>query len=290
MFASMAMADYGAVADLKQEPEVDEPVIEAMTEPQSSFQTDSSRETSEENYAYNSEEDDSYYSDESSVYKGVINYWLTQGVEFDEDGKYHFRRRYRYTIAGMVRHFLYNPLSPEFTSLQLFDWALVLGIAMGFYTALWKWFIEAGVDFFWDTVPGKLGEWGLFTDEEGWFPLYHYIWICPAIFGGILSYIFVIVPTPDQNAWINNVHSRGIQDHSTFFALFFLSTVGMWSGLSLGPELPLVLTAGMVGSWLALSCKQSMLQARVLNLTAASAAVGGFFGFPMAGALFVLEM
>ena len=33
-----------------------------------------------------------------------------------------------------------------------------------------------------------------------------------------------------------------------------------------------------------------MLQARVLNLTAASAAVGGFFGFPMAGALFVLEL
>ena len=66
--------------------------------------------------------------------------------------------------------------------------------------------------------------------------------------------------------------------------------MGMWSGLSLGPELPLVVTAGMVGSWLGLVTKQSMLQARVLNMTAASAAVGGFFGFPMAGALFVLEM
>lgn len=62
------------------------------------------------------------------------------------------------------------------------------------------------------------------------------------------------------------------------------------SGLSLGPELPLVLTAGMVGSWLGVICKQSMLQARVMNITAASAAVGGFFGFPMAGAMFVLEI
>lgn len=61
-------------------------------------------------------------------------------------------------------------------------------------------------------------------------------------------------------------------------------------GLSLGPELPLILTAGMIGSRLAVLCKQSMLQARVLNLTAASAAIGGFFGFPMAGALFVLEV
>ena len=64
----------------------------------------------------------------------------------------------------------------------------------------------------------------------------------------------------------------------------------MASGLSLGPELPLVLTAGMIGSWLGVICKQSMLQARVMNITAASAAVGGFFGFPMAGAMFVLEI
>lgn len=46
----------------------------------------------------------------------------------------------------------------------------------------------------------------------------------------------------------------------------------------------------MIGSWLGVLCRQSMLQARVMNLTAASAAIGGFFGFPMAGALFVLEL
>ena len=54
--------------------------------------------------------------------------------------------------------------------------------------------------------------------------------------------------------------------------------------------MPLVLTAGMVGSWLALKTKQSVLSSRVMNLVAASAAIGGFFGFPMAGALFVLEL
>ena len=116
------------------------------------------------------------------------------------------------------------------------------------------------------------------------------MWICPAIFGGIVSYCFAVLPNkiPDQNDWINNVHNRGVQDYRTFWLLLILSTAGMASGLSLGPELPLVLTAGMAGSWLGISCKQSVLQARVMNLTAASAAVGGFFGFPMAGALFVL--
>jgi H+/Cl- antiporter ClcA len=108
----------------------------------------------------------------------------------------------------------------------------------------------------------------------------------------VLSYIFVILPRkiPGQNEWIAALHARGVQDHETFWPLFVLSTLGMSSGLSLGPELPLVLTAGMVGSWLGVISKQSMLQARVMNLTAASAAVGGFFGFPMAGAMFVLEI
>lgn len=89
---------------------------------------------------------------------------------------------------------------------------------------------------------------------------------------------------------VDYVSFYAIQDHETFWNLFFLSTAGMASGLSLGPELPLVLTAGMIGSRLGVVTRQSILSARAMNLTAASAAVAGFFGFPMAGALFVLEI
>ena len=213
--------------------------------------------------------------------------WLRGGA--DEDGAPYYGQRY--TLAALIRHLLYNPYSPEFTSLQLFNWSILIGITMGLYTAGWKMFIDMGVVFFWDTVPQHLMEWGVFTELDGAFPIYHYMWICPALFGGLLSCIFVQMPhIPDQNQWITSIHTRGVLDHDTLVPLFLLSTMGMWSGLSLGPELPLVLTAGMVGSWLGLQTQQSMLQARVLNMTAASAAVGGFFGFPMAGALFVLEM
>ena len=97
-------------------------------------------------------------------------------------------------------------------------------------------------------------------------------------------------PIPDQNEWIITLHQYGVLDHDTFFNLIIISTLGMASGLSLGPELPLILTAGMVGSYLGLLTHQSILSARVMNLTAGSAAIGGFFGFPMAGALFVLEL
>jgi hypothetical protein len=217
--------------------------------------------------------------------------WLTRDVKWNPDDRVpYFDSRSKWTAAGLFRHLLWNPINPEFTSLQLFCWAVILGVVMGFYTAVWKALIERCIELVWVTVPATLLRWGIFTPLDEGFPLYHYMWICPAVVGGFLSYVVAALPIkiPDQNEWIRGVHTRGTQDHRTFPSLFLVATAGMASGLSLGPELPLVLTAGMAGSWLGLNCKQSILQARVMNLTAASAAVGGFFGFPMAGALFVL--
>lgn len=218
--------------------------------------------------------------------------WLVRDLKFDSKGVPFFDERAGWTIAGFVRYLLFNPIAPEFTSLQQFSWAVILGILMGFYTAFWKQVIEHSVDIMWKEIPEALLEWGVFTELDGSFPLYHWMWICPAFWGGVLSYIFAALPTPipGQNEWITAVHSQGVQDADTFLQLFVLSTLGMASGLSLGPELPLVLTSGMIGSWLGIQCKQTVLQARVMNITAAGAAVGGFFGFPMAGALFVLEI
>ena len=218
--------------------------------------------------------------------------WLLADIKYDEDDIPYFEQSSDYTLAGLVRWMLYNPEYPEFTSLQQINWAVLIGVFMGFYTAIWKWFINFCMLFLWVTVPTKLKTWGLFTDLNGYFPLPHYMWICPTIFGGLLAYIMVVVPTPipGQNEWMKGLHARGVQGHETFWLIFFIATAGMASGLSLGPELPLILTGGMVGSYLGSITKQSILQARVLNLTAAGAAIGGFFGFPMAGAMFVLEL
>lgn len=244
--------------------------------------------------------------------------WLSSGLQFEEDGTPYFDDDLRWSLAGLLRTLLYNPVYPEFSSLQQFSWAVLIGVLMGVYTAVWKLLIETCVQFMWKDVPERLLHFGVFSELDGWFPIYHYMWICPCIMGGILSYISAALdnPIPGQNEWIHNLHSRGIQNYDTFLHIIALSTAGMASGmamqiclhllsaiclqtsphsqlllgLSLGPELPLILTSGMIGSRLAVLCKQSMLQARVLNLTAASAAIGGFFGFPMAGALFVLEV
>jgi len=198
-------------------------------------------------------------------------------------------------VQGLFRKIFYDPVIPEFTTLQQTTWAVLLGVFMGLFTAGWGYLVEKCVDFVWVTIPKYLMDHNIFTDLNGHLPLPHYIWICPAIFGGVLSYITAKyaeygMPIPGQNEWIESLHCIGVMDYSRFFPVIILSTLGMASGLSLGPEMPLVLSSGMVGSWLALKAKQSVLSARVMNLVAASAAIGGFFGFPMAGALFVLEL
>ncbi len=218
--------------------------------------------------------------------------WLSKDVVYDYDGVPFFESTSHWTIAGIIRWLLYNPLYPEFTSLQQFCWAVLLGVFMGIFTAGWKLLIDTCVEFTWKTIPDKLLEWGFFTDLNGAFPLYHYMWMTPGLLSGILAYISNSLPTPipTQDDWIHTLHSNGIQESDTFIQTFVISTIGMTSGLSLGPELPLILTAGMIGSGLGRTCRQSLLQARVMNLTAASAAIGGMFGFPLAGGIFVMEL
>ena len=240
-------------------------------------------------------------ADESSVKSNFSNQitekiditgWLMKDVEIDDDGLPFFQGTANWKIAGIIRWLLYNPLYPEFTSLQQFCWAVVLGVFMGIFTAAWKLLIDTCVEFIWKTLPEKLLQLGLFTGLNGKFPLYHYMWITPGLLSGILTYVSHILPTPipTQDDWIHTLHSNGIQESDTFVPTFVISTIGMASGLSLGPELPLILTAGMIGSCLGRACRQSLLQARVMNLTAASAAIGGMFGFPLAGGIFVMEL
>lgn len=198
----------------------------------------------------------------------------------------------RETIHEIITVNFYNEDNPEFTSRQQIAWAVIFGIVMGIFTAKWNQLIDFAVEFIWIEVPEKLVDLGVFTDLDGLFPLPHYMWICPAIFGGVLSYVTAILPKPipGQNEWIESLHHRGYLDHSTILYTFVISTAGMMSGLSLGPELPLILISGMVGSYLGLRTRQTLLSVRVMNLTAAAAAIGGFFGFPLSGAIFVLEV
>ena len=52
-------------------------------------------------------------------------------------------------------------------------------------TAFWSDLVEFCVDFVWKDIPEMLYELGLFTDLDGPRPLPHYMWVCPAFFGGV---------------------------------------------------------------------------------------------------------
>ena len=80
---------------------------------------------------------------------------------------------------------VYDPAQPEFSSTQQFTWAVVLGIFFGVFTAVWGTIIEGCVEVVWVDVPERLLEAGVFTDLDGWLPLPHYMWICPAVLGGV---------------------------------------------------------------------------------------------------------
>jgi hypothetical protein len=191
-----------------------------------------------------------------------------------------------------LRSLFYDPTKPEFTSLQQFCWAVVIGIFFGIATAFWQIVINSSISFIWRDIPQILLSKGFFTDVNGSFPLPNYCWMCTSIFGGLLSWASasIQIAIPSQDQWIDSVHKKGVIEQSAFWYIALISTGGIISGLSLGPELPLVLLSGMVGSFLAMKMNQSASSGRILVLTAGGAAVGGFFGFPMAGALFVLEL
>jgi len=101
------------------------------------------------------------------------------------------------------------------------------------------------VEFVWKYIPETLYEWGVFTDLNGSRPLPHYMWLCPAFFGGVstidgfnrnslllydskylsfflyfnifiyfekvLSFITAHLPKiPGQNEWIESLHRKGL--------------------------------------------------------------------------------
>jgi len=201
-FSSMIQADYGSnhappppVPTYQQRPVPPEKQPSQLSQLSRTIgselledEDDDDEEEEEEDGSYSFQEDDTLNWTISDRVKNAMDptdFLISDAIAEDEDGHPIFDPHARWTIPSLLRHFLYNPEYPEFTSLQQFSWAVILGVVMGIYTAIWKDIIEKCVDFVWETVPGKLHHWGVFTDLDGRFPLPNYVWMCPAFFGGV---------------------------------------------------------------------------------------------------------
>lgn len=105
----------------------------------------------------------------------------------------------------LMKNIVYDSEKPEFTSSQQTTWAVLIGFFMGIFTALWNTVLETSVEVVWVKIPAYLLDKGIFTDLDGWLPLPHYMWICPALFGGV-SFLLVAI--------------SGVSFHSSLFHIF----------------------------------------------------------------------
>lgn len=192
-----------------------------------------------------------------------------------------------WTVASWFRYFVYDPSSRQFadSSSHSFSFAFVVGITMALFVALFKPVIEKGMKIIYEDIPGVL-------NRLGCPHLYMYPLVMMVLFGGVAANQFSgRIQMPDQNSLLEDHRSHGGPKSGEFWYLIFYSTLGMWSGQSLGPELPLLISSAMIGTWICDYAKLDKLKDRQLVvLMAQSASISAFFKLPVGGAFFVSEL
>lgn len=89
---------------------------------------------------------------------------------------------------------------------------------------------------------------------------------------------------------VDKVHDPGRIDMKQTPAMIVASLFSIVAGGSAGPEAPLVQVNGSIGGWLGTKMNLSLPTVRILTFCGMSAALGAFFGAPLGGALFALEL
>lgn len=95
----------------------------------------------------------------------------------------------------------------------------------------------------------------------------------------------------DVELLVDNIHlSGGSDDSRALRSLIPVSLLGIAAGGALGPEAPLVQTAGTAGTVIGNRAHQDAGQRRILTITGMAAAFTVLFGAPLGSAVFALEI
>ncbi len=169
---------------------------------------------------------------------------------------------------------------------QIILCSAVIGIAGGLVATAYYYALEGSLHLVWHTIPEFL---------EPYFPAsipaWNYVWIATTIGGFLVGLTLYLMGLPGEVAFVvDKVHSPGKIDLRQTPAMIVASLVSITAGGSAGPEAPLVQINGSFGSWLGEKLKLTITTSRVLTLCGMSAALGAFFGAPLGGALFALEL
>ena len=169
---------------------------------------------------------------------------------------------------------------------QLIFCSALIGIAGGLAATAYYYLLEASLHLVWHTLPKFLLPY-LPASISAW----NYVWLATTIGGFLVGLTLYLMGLPGEVAFVvDNVHSPGRISLRQTPAMIVASLISITAGGSAGPEAPLVQINGSFGSWLGMKLNLAMTTIRVLTLCGMSAALGAFFGAPLGGALFALEL
>ncbi len=162
-----------------------------------------------------------------------------------------------------------------------------LGVIGGLIATLYYYLMQGGIHLAWDVFRPNLMSWLPSRVAAGLSVL------AVTTLGGILvGFASKIFGTPGEiSAVVNNIHMKHARlDIRQSLSMGVVSLLSIAFGGSAGPETPLVQIVGSTGSWIADRLKLRLDLVRTLTFCGMAAALGAFFGSPLGGALFALEI
>ncbi|PZO44507.1 MAG: voltage-gated chloride channel [Pseudanabaena frigida] len=178
------------------------------------------------------------------------------------------------------------PNSQELDYSQTILYAAAIGIIGGIVATAYYFLLENSMHLVWHSIPDLIVPY--FSVN---FPKSNYIWIVSTFGGFLVGMTLYFMGLPGEVAFVvEKVHDPGRIDIKQTPAMLVASLFSIVAGGSAGPEAPLVQVNGSIGGWLASKLNLSIRTTRILTFCGMAAALGAFFGAPLGGALFALEL
>ncbi|HEX4384569.1 MAG TPA: chloride channel protein [Myxococcales bacterium] len=152
-------------------------------------------------------------------------------------------------------------------------WTCVIGLAGGLVAAGYYELLEAARSLVWHKSVAP-------------------VWVVTAVGGALVGASLKYLGRPGEiSAVVDNIHLVGGKiDIKQTPSMVAASLISITFGGSAGPEAPLVQVNGSLGSWLGERLGLPHETVRTLTFCGMGAALGAFFGAPLGGALFALEI